>query len=217
MCFSNYEHEHKQDNLELFVSYSFQGQHMVHQHHYVYLRQHLDGQAMKWVPTLFLHAKLWNIAGGFYKLEDIRLQLSECANAREVVWTMLGLNTEMKLRALILCWQWWSTRNKINAGDKARSAEAVCSLVYRWVNDSKQFFLKGTSSNEKQAVKWTKPVGDTTKINTDGAYFPGTKRNSSRWRLRAELPAFFWPAGGRRREKTAWGGPIPSRGPQADR
>jgi hypothetical protein len=34
----------------------------------------------------------------------------------------------------------------------------VCSSVHRWVNDSKNFYLKGTSTAVKQAVKWSKPM-----------------------------------------------------------
>ena len=122
----------------------------------------------------FLKCKVMKNCWRMLYLEDTRQKLTECANAREMVWTMLNLSIEKKLKALILCWQWWDARNKINAGDKARTAEAVCKLVHRWVSESKEFFLKGTSTTEKQALKWKKPRGDTIKINTDGAYFPGT-------------------------------------------
>jgi hypothetical protein len=36
------------------------------------------------------------------------------------------------------------------------------------------FYLKGTSTVVKEAVKWSKPMGDITKFNMDGAYFPGS-------------------------------------------
>jgi hypothetical protein len=122
----------------------------------------------------FLNCKVMKNCWRSLQLEDIRLKLCGCANAREVVWSILELNTDQKLCALILCWQWWSARNKVNAGDKGRSATEVCSTVHRWVNDSKEFYLKGTCTCVKQAIKWRKPEGDTIKINTDGAYFPGT-------------------------------------------
>jgi hypothetical protein len=113
------------------------------------------------------------------QMEQIRLKLLECANAREVLWTILDLNIEQKLRALILCWQWWSARNKLNAGDKARTAGDICTAVYRWVNDCKMFYLKGTSTAVKQPARWTKPTGDFIKFNTDGAFFPGS--NNGGW------------------------------------
>jgi hypothetical protein len=86
------------------------------------------------------------------QMEQIRLKLLECANAREVLWTILDLNIEQKLRALILCWQWWSARNKLNAGDKARTTGDICTAVYRWVNDCKMFYLKGTSTANRREI-----------------------------------------------------------------
>jgi ribonuclease HI len=123
---------------------------------------------------IFLRCKQVRACWRLMQMEELRTKLCECANAREMMWAVLQLSTEIQLKVLILCWQWWSARNSANAGDKRRKPEAVCSLTSKWVADSKEFFLKGVSASLKQGTKWSRPTGDTLKINTDGSYFPGT-------------------------------------------
>ena len=106
-------------------------------------------------------------------LESIRLKLVDLKIAREVTDYILSMEENRKYETIILMWSWWDARNKVNAGEKRRTAEDVVhqarSMV--WEVSAKQ--KKPNVKNHQKGKKWNPPPPDTLKVNIDGAFFYG--------------------------------------------
>jgi hypothetical protein len=63
----------------------------------------------------------WRATG----LEDTRLLMANCPNAKWVVIKILQLNEETCMKVCTLLWTWWLERNKANQGQKMRSLNEI--------------------------------------------------------------------------------------------
>jgi hypothetical protein len=61
--------------------------------------------------------------------EDLRLSLCDCTNARQVTDHILSLPKEKRSLAIILLWDWWTSRNKANFGERMLSTDEVCVRI----------------------------------------------------------------------------------------
>ena len=108
-------------------------------------------------------------------LESIRLKLVDLKTAREITDYILSMEENRKYETIILMWSWWDARNKVNAGEKRRTAEDVVhqarSMV--WEVSAKQ--KKPNVKNHQKVKKWNPPPPDTLKVNIDGAFFMENK------------------------------------------
>lgn len=65
--------------------------------------------------------------------EQIRLDLINLKSAKEVVHHVLLLEEECRMEVILLLWNWWFARNKINAGERGLLPEKVVHRVKtRW-------------------------------------------------------------------------------------
>lgn len=79
------------------------------------------------------------------------------------------------MRSLILMWEWWSVRNKANAGEVFSKPQEVCHRVEKLAVDFS--YLKTPEKPPKPPDKhrWTKPPDGYVKVNLDGAFHQTTK------------------------------------------
>jgi hypothetical protein len=68
---------------------------------------------------LFLRCKEAKKIWRELKIEEERLILCECRDAKEVVHQMLNMREGKAVLISCLLWRWWTYRNKINAKDKS--------------------------------------------------------------------------------------------------
>jgi ribonuclease HI len=82
---------------------------------------------------------------------------------------ILSLPLEKRSTVIILLWNWWTARNKANAGEKLLSADEVCSKVRKHLAE---FCPKEEHVQEAQAVedKWELPDANFIKVNVDAAF-----------------------------------------------
>jgi hypothetical protein len=70
---------------------------------------------------LFLHCKHVQILWRRLNLEDARMQLEKCKNAKDMLMSIFGMEQGKRLLIISLLWQWWIARNKKNAKDGPRN------------------------------------------------------------------------------------------------
>ena len=78
---------------------------------------------------LFLKCKKVKQVWRTLMMEDVRLMLLTAPTANimfELIWS---LAEDRRTTAVILLWDWWTTRNKVNAGEKERSIQEVCHTI----------------------------------------------------------------------------------------
>jgi hypothetical protein len=73
-------------------------------------------------------------------LEDIRILLVQAPNAKVMMQMILELPKDKKNLTVILLWDWWTNRNKVNAGEKERSTDVICHVIQKHAAD----FLSST-------------------------------------------------------------------------
>jgi hypothetical protein len=69
------------------------------------------------------------LAGTKSKLEDIRQNLAQCKSGTKVVDSIVRMEQSIYHKILILLWQWWSARNKVNGAERMVSEAEICSSV----------------------------------------------------------------------------------------
>jgi DICT domain-containing protein len=62
-------------------------------------------------------------------MEDVRLQLAAALDSQKMIEGVWELAREKKNLAAILLWNWWTMRNKLNAGKVEKSKGEVCSMI----------------------------------------------------------------------------------------
>ncbi|XP_073360407.1 uncharacterized protein [Aegilops tauschii subsp. strangulata] len=111
--------------------------------------------------------KLWREM----QLEDVRLRLCACANARQVVQQIITLREQDEVLVACMLWKWWNQRNKLNKGEKICPVENTAAQVRSWALEHLQRKMNSvTERTARPACRWTKPDGDQLKINVDGAF-----------------------------------------------
>jgi hypothetical protein len=112
-------------------------------HNSLALRSNLSRRGMKIDPRcplcnyawedgghLFLRCKpvkaVWRCAG----LEDLRVELTNCHDAKEVVSTILSKDNEVQLKASFLLNNVWHERNSVREGNQRRLSEVLAKLKW---------------------------------------------------------------------------------------
>lgn len=82
---------------------------------------------------IFLKCKMVKEVWREQCLEEVRLTLCECSSAREAVQAICSLPADKQLRVAVLLWDWWTSRNKVNAGEKPKTPVEVSSFISKHV------------------------------------------------------------------------------------
>ena len=69
----------------------------------------------------------------------------------------------------IFLYDWWSARNRINAGDKSWSTDEVCHLILKHANDFVGEFVLKEPANHTVAI-WEAPKQNFVKLNFDSTF-----------------------------------------------
>jgi hypothetical protein len=126
---------------------------------------------------LFLKCKemrgLWKSIG----MEELCDRMSTYENAQALVQEILLLNDEKKVLILCLLWRWWLQRNKRSREGKNVLAEIILRQARYWAVESLQYCRKETiPAAPSPSCRWRKPIGESLKINLDGAYLSETRQ-----------------------------------------
>jgi hypothetical protein len=111
-------------------------------------------------------------------LEDIRLSLVEAPNPMVMMDLILALPKEKLNLSCILMWNWWMTRNKVNAGEAARPEAVICSSIQKHAIEFAAPSVVTTIETEQtgsslltETLAWVRPEQDQVKVNVDAAYW----------------------------------------------
>lgn len=96
---------------------------------------------------LFLKCKKVKAVWREQQLEDVRLQLCACQDPHGMFEKIFTLPGEKLLRVAVLQWDWWTSRNKVNAGEKQKKAEEVSGFISRHLLDFCRCDLQGSSKS----------------------------------------------------------------------
>jgi ribonuclease HI len=108
-------------------------------------------------------------------MEKTRIKLSECPNEMLLLESILSLEEEEKILTCCTLWIWWAERNKANSGNKVRKPQQIVSSIISHTTEYKALGKKEQNPKNQVPPKWSLPMHNYVKINTDGAY-----RESSR-------------------------------------
>jgi ribonuclease HI len=118
----------------------------------------------------FLKCKMvkacWNSLG----LGAVRNLLLQCSSAHAMLEELWKCGEAEQLKALTLMWEWWSFRNKANAGDGSSNHLAVCGRVERHMVDFKCLKSPAIPPKPPDITNWVRPPENQVKINFDGAF-----------------------------------------------
>jgi hypothetical protein len=92
--------------------------------------------------------------------------------------SIFALNDESMLKVVVLLWCWWSTRNKVNQGDRRASTDKICCYVTYHLNEMQKLKPPAKCRAIVQKEKWKTPPEGVYKINCDGAFFQNDRRDS---------------------------------------
>jgi hypothetical protein len=116
--------------------------------------------------------KLWREL----QLEDYRKSWVELTDPRTLVEEILQLNHNTKILCISLCWNWWNTRNKLNAEGKAFTHNQVMAQIRRSALEFQDFFSKPETTTATPFSFWKPPSSDIIKLNIDGSFLAGEGR-----------------------------------------
>jgi hypothetical protein len=110
--------------------------------------------------------ELWKELG----LDETRLELVVSTSPKDLLESLLAMSDEKKILAMSLLWNWWQTRNKVNAEEVKFKFEATLFQIRKSAREFTDFFLKKNNQQTKQVQQWQPPVGEVLKINIDGSF-----------------------------------------------
>jgi ribonuclease HI len=138
-------------------------------------------------------------------LEDVRLSLLQACNPMEVLRHVLGLPSQRRKMVLVLLWDWWTTRNKANAGELVRSTDQVCHTIQK---HCREFDTEGERvlsetpmlrNDDRSSSGWKKPKENFTKVNFDAAFHQSTAAGAWGFVARTDEGEFIAAAAGKLR------------------
>ena len=139
-------------------------------------------------------------------LEDVRLDLEAAASPLLMVETILSLPKEKQITTCVLLWDWWTTRNKINAGEQERSIDVVCNTIQKHVISFQNLLTPSavavdaaTEPEPPDKRWWRKPARDHVKVNFDAAFWEPSGTGAWGFVVRNEEGEFVAAAAGKLR------------------
>ncbi|KAE8817565.1 hypothetical protein D1007_04664 [Hordeum vulgare] len=105
------------------------------------------------------------------QLEEQRAAWAKFDDPRQLVESILQLQEPQLLLAISMCWNWWCTRNKINAEKKPFIHDQVLLQIRRSALEFQDFFSKSEKKRTAPAGTWQRPCSDMIKVNIDGSFF----------------------------------------------
>lgn len=124
---------------------------------------------------LFLKCKFVKQIWRALDLVETRLAVLDLTSPMAVLEHLCSLDDANRDLALVMLWEWWSTRNKINAGERARTTEDISFRVRQYVQEF-TVMPKMQSENVGHRLRssWLRPPSDFVKVNFDAAYYDST-------------------------------------------
>uniref|UniRef100_A0ACD5X3E3 Uncharacterized protein n=1 Tax=Avena sativa TaxID=4498 RepID=A0ACD5X3E3_AVESA len=113
------------------------------------------------------------------KLEDLRIKWSEFSDPKDFIEAVLQCESSRKTMCIALVWNWWTTRNKVNAESKTVQPEQVTIQIRKSSNEYLEFFTKQIPEKVVVLQQWKAPPLDIQKINIDGSFT--TESRSGGW------------------------------------
>ncbi|KAK3141994.1 hypothetical protein QOZ80_4BG0340840 [Eleusine coracana subsp. coracana] len=109
---------------------------------------------------LFFKCKHARACWRLLNMEHVRSVLAHSISGKDLCQKIWALKSEEQRIVIIFLWQWWSARNKSNAGERVASTTEVCSSVrYHLQNfqklqkDGKRDNVAGTKKNGRHHRK----------------------------------------------------------------
>jgi hypothetical protein len=136
---------------------------------------------------LFFKGKKVKLCWQFLNLENVRMKLVNCQLGTEIIFKVWKFDKDIQLKVVILLWRWWSTRNKVNNGERLQNVEEIQNSLsyFLMVLDKLQGKRKEPSNSIKQS--WRPPPDDFYKINLDDAFHSETKSGGCGFVVRNSL------------------------------
>ena len=104
------------------------------------------------------------------EMEDIRIMLESCPNAKWVIIQILKQEEETCIKICTLLWTWWLERNRVNQGQKLRGMnENLFSFQLQFL-EFREHLRRKKVEEQKTTQVWSPPPECFLKINTDGAF-----------------------------------------------
>jgi ribonuclease HI len=139
-------------------------------------------------------------------MEDVRLQLAAAPDARLMMEGVWELTREKQNLAAILLWDWWTVRNKVNAGEMEKSTGEVCSMIQKHYLE----FTKGMNTEHTVAAMhdivahpatahWVIPAENKVKVNFDASFRDETRDGAWGFIARSDTGEFIGAAAGKLR------------------
>lgn len=102
-------------------------------------------------------------------MEETRLSLLKFPTAAAVVEAVLSLSGDNQRLACLIFWDWWTTRNKIYAGEKVRTTDEVCYTIQRHLLEFSADDSPATVT-PIPCLRWDRPKPGFVKVNFDAAF-----------------------------------------------
>jgi hypothetical protein len=119
--------------------------------------------------------KAWELIG----LHALCDRMGAFSSVASVVEEILALKNSDRILVCCMLWRWWLARNKLNSEGVHVALESVIRQARYWAAES-EVYCKGvqntgpSNGSVSRHSQWTPPMGDTLKINCDGAFFSET-------------------------------------------
>ena len=104
------------------------------------------------------------------ELEQIRIELESCPNAKWVMIQILNKKENICIKICTLLWTWWLERNRANQGQQVRNLNQILHSWQFHLLDYKQHLKKEKGKKQKSEQIWSSPPKDFLKVNLDGAF-----------------------------------------------
>ena len=106
------------------------------------------------------------------------------------------MQREKKLRIAVLLWDWWTSRNKANAGEVQKTTAEISSFITKHLTDFTSVNIQKTPQPQLPQV-WIPPATKLIKINMDAAFHVESETGAWGFIARNEAGDFLAAAAGK--------------------
>ena len=126
---------------------------------------------------IFLKCKFVKHVWQALDLEQTRMDLLACANAREVVSSVCLLPPKQRSLTAVMLWDWWTYRNKVNAGEARKTVDELGYRINKHLHD----FMpqtKGSAHCSTIKHRWELPQQGYAKVNCDASFIQANQNGA---------------------------------------